>query len=608
MNDKIILKSINELLGGQFYIPHYQRGYRWTIQQVEDLMNDIDSFIPINIPGTDDKTFYCLQPIAVKECNAEIIVKNGLNGKWYEVIDGQQRLTTIYLLIHYANEMWVGKQKRQEFEIKYETRDKSSEFLKQLRYNEILNEIAIDKSNIDFYHISMAYNTINNWVNNYKQKKGESFDENEFQSKLKSYTKIIWYEVDANANGVELFTRLNMGKIPLTNAELIKALFLSNSSFEKELSEDVIRRKMEISQIWDEIEQRLNEEDAHFWSFITNHNRDNYSTKIEILFDLISKKEKVQSDPLHTFLYFMTQTKIKKNKLWDLWLSVEKYYLTLCEWFRDKNLYHKVGYLITIGNDLSDLIDLSMDIKKDLFKLKLDEMIQNSIDFEIDIEELSYERSADKYKIEKILLLFNTESIRSNDNVTEFYPFKFHKGTNWSLEHIHAQNSEDLDKTKKEQWIAWLNAHKSLIEELLDEERENQSDLEEFLKEMNNLDVAKLTWEEFNFLSSKIIEWFTEKTEDSYRGLHSISNLALLSRENNSALNNAVFEVKRREIIKMDKLGNYIPLCTRRAFLKYYNDKPSTQQYYFWGKEDQKNYLKEIKKVLKIDSVKMELN
>ena len=39
--NKIELKSINELLGMKFFRPLYQRGYRWTEQQVKDLLNDI---------------------------------------------------------------------------------------------------------------------------------------------------------------------------------------------------------------------------------------------------------------------------------------------------------------------------------------------------------------------------------------------------------------------------------------------------------------------------------------------------------------------------------------------------------------------------------------
>ena len=42
--NKIELKTITELLGMHFFIPSYQRGYRWTEQQVEDLLNDIWEF------------------------------------------------------------------------------------------------------------------------------------------------------------------------------------------------------------------------------------------------------------------------------------------------------------------------------------------------------------------------------------------------------------------------------------------------------------------------------------------------------------------------------------------------------------------------------------
>jgi len=129
MIDRLTLKSISSMLGEQFFVPYYQRGYRWTDQQVTDLLNDIDAFIAKNIRDTDEKTFYCLQPIVVKECNENVKNENTLTGKWYEVIDGQQRLTTIFLIIHYANEMWVGKQKNPEFTIEYETRKKSTAFL-----------------------------------------------------------------------------------------------------------------------------------------------------------------------------------------------------------------------------------------------------------------------------------------------------------------------------------------------------------------------------------------------------------------------------------------------------------------------------------------------
>ena len=84
MNDEIQLDT--KLVGdieGNFYIPSYQRGYRWGKAEIVRLLDDIES--------TKGKS-YCLQPIVVRKANDR-----------YELIDGQQRLTTIYLIRHYIN-------------------------------------------------------------------------------------------------------------------------------------------------------------------------------------------------------------------------------------------------------------------------------------------------------------------------------------------------------------------------------------------------------------------------------------------------------------------------------------------------------------------------
>ncbi|NLC92739.1 MAG: DUF262 domain-containing protein, partial [Treponema sp.] len=205
-------KTIGELLDFNFFIPSYQRGYRWSERQIEDLLEDINAFIPTQIEKSDKKTWYCLQPVVVKECDERTKIENDLQGTWYEVIDGQQRLTSIFLIIHYANEMWVGKQKVPEFQLKYETRENSFQFLKQQEINELKDEAEIDYENIDYYHISKAYNKIHNWVKNFKNTYHKDFDNNDFQSKLKSYSKVIWYEIEAEKDAIEIFTRINMGK------------------------------------------------------------------------------------------------------------------------------------------------------------------------------------------------------------------------------------------------------------------------------------------------------------------------------------------------------------------------------------------------------------
>ena len=61
--NKIELKSVSELLGMKFFIPSYQRGYRWTEQQVKDLLEDIWEFTK---KKKQEYEFYCLQPLVVK--------------------------------------------------------------------------------------------------------------------------------------------------------------------------------------------------------------------------------------------------------------------------------------------------------------------------------------------------------------------------------------------------------------------------------------------------------------------------------------------------------------------------------------------------------------
>ena len=144
MNENSIkLKSINEILTDKdsFFIPSYQRGYRWTQQQVVDLLNDIWEF---TLKEKTKDEFYCLQPIVVKE----------RNNQW-EVIDGQQRLTTIYIILTYINNN-IFKSSNDLFTIEFETRESSQEFLRN---------IDTDKKdeNIDYFHICAALKNVEDW-------------------------------------------------------------------------------------------------------------------------------------------------------------------------------------------------------------------------------------------------------------------------------------------------------------------------------------------------------------------------------------------------------------------------------------------------------------
>ncbi|MCL2312556.1 MAG: HNH endonuclease family protein, partial [Firmicutes bacterium] len=238
----------------------------------------------------------------------------------------------------------------------------------------------------------------------------------------------------------------------------------------------------------------------------------------------------------------------------------------------------------TIFDEASNAI-----VTKTKFQESLDELIAKSIDFKKDYCELNYSNPNDYNDIKKILLLFNVETIRQKNDDSMRFSFSKHKKQNWSLEHIHAQVSEGL--SKNEQWIEWLQLHKKSL--LSIDANENTNLIQEIeLAEKND----KLTGEQFSLLSQKIIKILSEEGSTDY--LHTLSNMALLEQSKNSALSNSTFDVKRNKIIEIDKTGEYLPICTRMVFLKYYT--PSEfNQLHFWGENDRKAYISEMNKVLK---------
>lgn len=539
-------------IDGAFYVPAYQRGYRWK-EEVEILLNDFSEIA--------EGQNYSLQPIVVKNVGEKI----------YELIDGQQRLTTILLIFRYMKQLNLPFQLN--FSLEYETRKGSKDFLENINST----TLSYEPKNIDEYFIIEAYRIITTWFMSHKDEALAAFN---LYKKLNERIRIIWYEVSFDEDTVSLFTRLNIGRIPLTNAELVKALFLSRNNGIDD------RKQLEIATEWDIIEKELHNDSL--WYFITNENPVHYSTRIELIFNLMVNKQKNEREKFFTFFHFDTKIKESQGKS-EIWTEIQRYFQRLKEWYENIELYHKIGYLVASESiSLQELINKSKDITKSEFQNSLDKLIAESIDFKKDYCELSYESKTDYGQIEKLLLLFNVETIRQKSDETMRFPFDKHKQENWSLEHIHAQQSQGLNK--KEQWTEWLNLHKlSLIN--IDQEK-NKLIIEEMENAAND---EKLTGERFSELFEKVT--FILSEEGSIEYTHSLSNLALLGQSDNSALNNSTFDVKRNKILEMDKSSDYIPVCTRRIFLKYYTPSQSNQLH-FWGKADRDGYISEMDKVL----------
>ena len=304
--NNIGLKTIGELFGTRFFVPNYQRGYRWTQQQVIDLLNDIKEF------NEERDGFYCLQPLVVKQREEDTLnkireannleeVKNLLKGDW-EVIDGQQRLTTIYILLTCFGVSCP-------YSLEYETRKSSAEFLK--------NMDSYDRNvNIDYFFMAKAKESVTMWMQ--EQFGTDENNKKSYLKKLKGKVKFIWYET-TEEDPIKVFTRLNIGKIALTNSELVKALFLNSSNF----SNSIQLRQQEIAGEWDKIEYALQNDE--FWMFLHNKGYDR-PTRIDFILDLICKqnalnineftneeeKDKIiGTDRYRTFRYFYEYFKIK---------------------------------------------------------------------------------------------------------------------------------------------------------------------------------------------------------------------------------------------------------------------------------------------------------
>lgn len=658
VNDLQLL-AIPELANKHFFIPDYQRGYRWEKLQVFQLLEDLWHYFKAN-EGNPKRSFYCLQPIVVKECDEETIRKNKLkdlsdvapylpgskeegpkNNIWYEVIDGQQRLTTIRILLEFYQE-WNGEDIN-DYKIKYETRPELSDIFNKILLDRRKKSYCIDESfsytNVDVEYVKNCVSLILEWFTNdaiiESQKSGKmaSFLSKLYNSAEKNMSvQVIWYETKEDNDARDIFERLNNLRVPLSSSELIRALFLSSnahykfeptesqkSSDELELVKialwDKEKKQSSINAKWDEIEHFFRNEDH--WAFVTNHPAENYRNRIEILFDLMAQKHKKgKDDRLYTYIWFDQH----KDDLWGLWEKVLAYYDTIRFWFEDNDYYHQIGFLIHERSEdiIIKLLEYanSQNHKRSEFKSKLESEIRACVNLTKDKDQISkllYDVPSDYRKLKTLLLLYNVEYTRLQKKENRF-PFSDYKKAEeeqngWTLEHIHAQNSECLNPNNRQEWLEWVEStlivreqshfagkekqEKALIDKLKTMEGRLNDDIEKESSNVRYEDIVVLFGEDMNLYSDN----------DTYTITHLISNLALLSGSINSGIGKGSFSVKQQYINACIAKGEYIPICTQRVFLKHYHD-PSTKktllhnQLLSWSDDDRKWYYAHIKTVL----------
>ena len=575
-DQEISLKTVNDLrvdANGEpqrFFVAAYQRGYRWSPLQVTQLLDDIREFTKRKNPQPEE--FYCLQPLVLKA------FKEG----GYEVVDGQQRLTTLLLVLRHFNERLAEKYQQKLYALAYETRQNLMDFLKN-------PSTSLAESNVDFFHLGQAIVVIEQW---FTEKESEV---EEIKSALLNKTKVIWFQLAEGDNPVDAFTRLNVGKIPLTNDELIRALFLRRSNADESEAQAL---QIQIAYEWDQLEKAL--QSPAFWYFLSNE-RGRTQNRIGFLFDLVARAEGLPQEAAHDaygiFYVFSQKLKASEASPEQEWRKIKQAFLILEEWFEDRTLYHMVGFLVTEGMGINAIRELSANCTKSEFERRLrreiftrvigrqppEGMEEQAIRERVEekLEDLEYRLH--RVKIKSVLLLFNLATLLQNIQSNLRFQFDSFKNERWDIEHVRSVTSDKPERPSDR--VIWLGHILSYLrfqkeEDVLCEE------IETFLK----LPQSEALHEVFDPLYDKVLVSFRENTGEEAD--HGIANLALLDEHTNRSYKNAVFAVKRQRLLQLDQAGIFVPLCTRNVFLKCYN--PKADNVMFWSGPDRDAYQKAI--------------
>ncbi len=577
MNESTIcLKAVSELLTNEkgasahYWIPAYQRGYRWLPHQVKQLLDDLWEWeIKNRLKKTDGDRFYCLQPLVIKP-----------DGDRYEVVDGQQRLTTILLILSHFNRRLMPEERKPLFSLTFETRPAFDQFLDD-------PSEAQARRNVDFFHLHQAILQIRDWFREHPHSTGD------LESALLNRTKVIWFELAGNDNPVDAFTRLNVGKIPLTDDELIRALFLRQG---RGSEAENLTRQLKIANEWDQIEKAL--QDNAFWYFLTDK-EDRPQNRIGFLFELIARSEGIPPEAEHdkNQIFYAFSRKMEGADPDDEWLKIKEEFVRLQEWYEDETriLYHIVGFLVTQGVPLAEVRKLALDCTKSDLDRRLRQRVYSCVieewpfaglsEVELraavveTVQALEYGSPAANARIRSLLLLFNIATLLLNRRSNLRFQFNSYKKEDWDLEHVRSVSPDRL-KSYDER-LAWMKACLGYLE-LSRLHPKLQAEIKGFI----DLPRRAALETDFAELYGKVLRKVDEAAEEEAD--NGLGNLTLLDYRTNRSYKNAPFVVKRQKLLALDEAGTFVPLCTRNVFLKCYS--PLVKNPTVWSGEDRQGY------------------
>ena len=542
----------------RFYIAPYQRGYKWSSatpnSPVQLLMSDLKDAFAVR-----QKEYY-LQFITVTATQDQ-------GDNVLEVIDGQQRLTTITLLFSVMN--YHLKNEGKPFTdgmLSYEVRENVSDFLEKFIYtniDEVLGSNWLTLKNKyprydeqDIFYLVHAAQKINEML--------PLSELQDFHDYVARQVLLIVNKVEKTITCERIFSNLNTNKVDLTSAELIKGLLLTKSVREKQKDsktipyKEILELRASMGRQWDEIENWSNRTEIN--SFFFNQAQDPINEMLLLLALKEGYKFTNNKDKYNLFNYYQSQIKKEAQTARGYFLELKKFKSILNDWFIDPNIYNLLGFLfVSRGSEYTLLSFLDkLEYPKKSF---IADLHVNAKGFLAkDVHSLNY---GDNYNDIHNLLL--SLSVFGNEERFDFHSFKENK---WSLEHIFPQTPDKFPPDLRQPDISLINSiigtklKESIIGENIDKSTKDHK-LRKRLAAKLQLSTCKLDEDELILLCNLL----------TTKRINSMGNMALLTRSDNSSNGNSMFDEKRKNIVKRVSDGCFVPKHTYDVFSKLLSSK-----------------------------------
>jgi len=630
------IRPFKELLGMRFNIPSYQRGYRWEKENVEALLNDIQEFATKT--KKEEGEFYCLQPVVVRVNSHLSEIESLRKGKpviVYDLLDGQQRLTTLWLILNQERfrNLWnsMDVDHNSLYTMQYESRDN-------------LFKKAIDNGSdmfetIDLYYLKSAFSTITEWRGQIIKILEALVPVN--PTDITNDVRIIWYEFDKETEGeesrqassIKVFSRLNYGKIALTDTELIKALILQSDIYPDDNSEkgrNAMREHLfRIATEWDDIEKGLHND--LFWGMLTPEDY-KPANHLELILKFVA--EKIQKEKGYRIIdnqrrdfhiianYLGVNSSVLPSQYAEnvdqLWCMIRDVYISLYNWYTNDTFYHLIGLNVLIqgGSNpiplITEIYNKYCSVNKESFRLYLESEIGRLIEIQekvddnlgkkitVDLRDLQY--GIHNPRIIKILEALNIYLHITNKHLGLRFNFKNFKGIKdnkdkkvTSLEHIHPQHLNFENDAKYKDVYDWYNNTLNIISS--DPEYSKNEKMQTAINLLGDILKNEEKFKEQIAECQKNVEeidrFFDKHAQMDAGHMHTLYNLALVDKDTNAALSNNLIDVKRKILQEREERGDtYVPIATNYVFNKHFSNHISEMK--FWNKDDREAYFAKI--------------